>query len=551
MNRSLEYKLNEELVVRNSRLFASHVLVLVTTLWVFRNDGNTFPLLVVFCSLVARIFLLKKYRRPTLSYIICAGLTGLGWGVFYSFVYQQFGLTSIQSMATLGLIVIMLSGGLTSFSAHLPSCYAYFVSLISIPIWYFFTDPGEKSYLLGLLGVGTLIYHFYHAKIAHDLMKKLLLAEQNANMQLHNMQEFINAIPGLVAVIDKNEKFSMVNNNFDGFFRGVVGKDLSSFYPDSEITQCLLQFLRSDEHEIVRELSSTVDGRDSWYMVHLRRLKHPVDGIVAAIQPITELIKAKNDLRIQESRSQYTARLVSLGEFSAGIAHEVNNPLTIIEGSVSLMKVLLEDKDLDRSALDRAATKISETTNRIAKIIKSLRTLSGNAEEEPFTNVTFQSIVDPALEICQPKLIAHDIKLTVQSPPEKISLFGNEVQLSQVMMNLISNAIDAVKEKVGERWIEIHYRASAEWIDILVMDSGDGVDEEIRAKIMDPFFTTKVSHQGTGLGLSISKSIIEGHQGTLSLLPDTQHTTFRMRFPRMNPWIKKTKISEEQISVPE
>ena len=536
--------------MRNSRLFVSHVLVLATTIWVFKNE-NTFPLVIVFCSLIARIFLLKKNRKPTLSYTFFAALTGLGWGVFYSFVYRQFGLTSIQSMATLGVIVIMLSGGVTSLSAHLPSCYAYFISLVAVPVRYFFTDPSDQSYLLGLLTIGTLVYHFFHAKISHNLMKKLLVAEQDAHLQLQNMQEFINAIPGLVAVIDKNEKFSMVNNNFDGFFKEVVGKDLSSFYPDSEITQCLLQFLRSDEHEIVRELSSSVDGRDSWYMVHLRRLKHPVDGIVAAIQPITELIKAKNDLRIQESRTQYTARLVSLGEFSAGIAHEVNNPLTIIEGSVSLMKVLLEDKELDRSALNRAATKISETTNRIAKIIKSLRTLSGNADEEPFTNVTFQSIVDPALEICQPKLISHDIKLTVQSPPEKISLFGNEVQLSQVIMNLISNAIDAVKEKEGERWIQIHYRANAEWIDILVIDSGDGVDEMIRAKIMDPFFTTKVSHQGTGLGLSISKSIIESHQGSLSLLPDTKHTTFRMRFPRMNPWIKKTETSEGPISVPE
>lgn len=285
-------------------------------------------------------------------------------------------------------------------------------------------------------------------------------------------------------------------------------------------------------------------------MIHLRRITSPEKGIVAAIQPITELIKAKNDLRIQEARSQYTARLVSLGEFSAGIAHEVNNPLTIIEGSVSLIKILLEDKDLDRKQLLKSADKISETASRIAKIIKGLRTLSGNADDEPFTNVSFQSIIDPAIEISKPKLLNYNIKLSVHSTQDKVDLFGNEVQLSQVMMNLVSNAIDAVKEMPGERWIEIHYNALVEWLDILVIDSGRGVQEEFRARIMDPFFTTKVSHQGTGLGLSISKSIIENHQGSLTLLIDTKHTTFRIRFPRMNPWIKRKTSSEELDAVP-
>lgn len=552
MNNNVQSKLNEQLVVRNSRLFYTHVFVLIVSPFVFKVGAvNFYPLMVVFVSLVARILILKKYRTPILLYTFFAATTGLGWAIFFSIVYKTFGLTSIQSMVCLGFILILLSGGVTAFSVHLPSCYAYFVSLVVIPAWYCFNDPGELSYILGIMFSGTLLYHFYHAKLSHDLTRQLISAEQAANTQRENLQEFINAIPGLVAVVDKDEKFSMVNNNFDGFFKDAVGKDLKSFYPESAITKCLLSFLRGSEEEKLSEVNTIFNGEESWFTIHLRRLHNPVEGIVASIQPITELIKAKNDLRIQESRSQYTAKLASLGEFSAGIAHEVNNPLTIIEGSVSYMNVLLQDDKLDRSSLKKVADKISETTNRIAKIIRGLRTLSGNAEEEPFSNVSFDSIIEPALEICRPKLSEHNIRVSFHEPDEKVELFGNEIQLSQVIMNLISNAIDAVKDQTENRWIEIHYHPQVEWIDILVVDSGAGVEEKIREKIMNPFFTTKVSNQGTGLGLSISKTIVENHQGTLEYLVGRPNSTFRIRFPRMNLWAKKMESSEEKISAPE
>lgn len=549
MNKLVEERLFSELKTRNSKLIPPHFLVItLMALWL-RPINNFYAFLIIGISLCLRVLWMKKMTKVTLSYLALMGFTGIGWGLVYLSAYQYYGLYAAESLSVLGIMVILMSGGVTAFSPSMKVATTFFLSLTVIPAYVLFTDPGKNTFVLGILLVINFLYCVYHASISHKMMSQLIHAEQRAISQKETYQEFINAIPGLVAVINKNEQFIMVNNNFDGFFKGVIGKELSHFYPDSEITKCLLSFSRGEEKESVKEIRTTIDGVDSWYMIHMRRITSPEKGIVAAIQPITELIKAKNDLRIQESRSQYTAKLVSLGEFSAGIAHEVNNPLTIIEGSVSLMKILLDEKELDRSTLSKAADKISETANRIAKIIKSLRTLSGNAEEEPFTNVTFQSIIDPALEISRPKLLAHNIDLTVHGPSEKVDFFGNEVQLSQVMMNLISNAIDAVKEMEGEKWIQIHYSALVESLEILVIDSGKGIDESIRARIMDPFFTTKFSHQGTGLGLSISKTIIENHQGTLTLMSEAPHTTFRLRFPRMNPWIKKTETLESTDAV--
>lgn len=448
MNNSIQTKMNNELIVRNARLMPPHVLVILITAYCLRDLGIFYPYILILFSLFMRWALLKKFQRPTLPYIFFVSLTGLGWGIAYYYVHHHYGLYTPQAISVLGLIVILMSGGVTAFSCSLISCYGYFLSLATIPLYLFLTHEGDLSYMLAILLFGNLWYNVYHAHVSHNLMKKLYKAEY------------------------------------------------------------------------------------------------------AAIQQIRELDKAKNDLRIQEARSQYTAKLVSLGEFSAGIAHEVNNPLTIIEGSVALMKVLLEEATPDRNGLTRVANKISETTSRIARIIKGLRTLSGNADEEPFTNVSFHSIVEPALEISRPKLQGHNIKISVHAPENLIDLFGNEIQLSQVMMNLVSNAIDAVKDMDGDRWIEIHYSSCNDWIDIRVVDSGRGVGEDIRSKIMEPFFTTKESHQGTGLGLSISKAIVENHQGTLVHVPESSNTTFRMRFPRMNPWAKKTESVEESASVP-
>lgn len=448
MINSIQTKLNHELVIRNARLVPPHVVVILIVAYLLRATGTFYPYVLILFSLFMRWALLKKFQRPTLPYIFFVSLTGLGWGMAYYYVHNHYGLYTPQTISVLGLIVILMSGGVTAFSCSLISCYGYFLSLASIPLYLFLTHEGDLSYMLGILLLGNLWYNVYHAHVSHNLMRKLYLAEYEA------------------------------------------------------------------------------------------------------FQKIRELDKAKSDLRIQEARSQYTAKLVSLGEFSAGIAHEVNNPLTIIEGSVALMKVILEDATPDKNGLTRVANKISETTSRIAKIIKGLRTLSGNADEEPFTNVSFHSIVEPALEISRPKLQSYKIKISVHAPDDLIDLFGNEVQLSQVIMNLVSNAIDAVKDMDGDRWIEIHYSSCNEWIDIRVVDSGRGVGEEIRGKIMDPFFTTKESHQGTGLGLSISKTIVENHQGTLVHVPESPHTTFRMRFPRMNPWTKKTELAEESVSVP-
>jgi signal transduction histidine kinase len=491
-----------------------------------------YPYILIGSSLILRKALL---RYQPLNFLFIS-LIGLGWGLLFFYASTHFGVFAFESLFVLSTIIILISVGVTVFSPSLTAAYIFQSAILIVPITHLLSKPGDPQFIVGTMLVVNLLFQFYHTYISHQFLKKSFLNENKVSSQNKSLQEFIDAIPGLVAVIDDEHCFIMVNNHFNGIFKEGLGKKVESFLPESGMKTTLMDFLKSSKDSDIQEVSSHDEGIENWYMINLSRITSPQKGIIATILPITDLVKAKSDLKIQEARSQYAARLASLGELSAGIAHEVNNPLTIIEGAASLMKVLLAEDQFDRSEFEKVTAKITATTHRIAKIIKSLRTLSVNAEEDPFKNVSFFSVIEPTLEISQTRLDAHKIELRVIYPDVEVELFGNEIQLSQVVMNLVTNAIDAVKDSPEPRWIEIDYRPSFEWLDILITDNGVGVAPENRERIMDAFFTTKVSYQGSGLGLSISKNIMQSHNGTLTLLLEEKYTTFRMRLPRMNPW---------------
>lgn len=528
MNSEIEIQLREELRVRNIKLLIPHLILMTFSLYVFKKIQITIPYLVLLTGISGRYFISKYKPELFKLFKMFVAFTGIGWGLVFLSCAEGAGFYSIESLYSIGIVIITMSGGVTAFSASYKTTVIFLFSLTIIPFVYLITQYDQFVFLGFLLAV-NFVYQCYHAHIANSYIRKSVSKNQS-------LQEFMNAIPGFVTVIDKNETFVMVNNNLKNIFPQMLGMNLKNFLPGSDMTRVVSDFFYSDAPSGIFEVRGSVTGPDNWYMVHLCRISTPYEGIIVSVMPITELVKVKNDLRIQEARSQYAAKLASLGEMSAGIAHEVNNPLTIIEGAANLMKIILQDPVIDVHTLDKSATKIIDTSQRIAKIVKSLRTLSGDAEDEPFCNVSFKAIIEPCLEISKSKLDTHGIKLEIHQPETQVDLFGNEIQLCQVIMNLVANAIDAVKEHSGPKWIRITYRPSEEWLDIDVIDSGSGVSEDIEQKIMDPFFTTKEAHQGTGLGLSISRSIVENHQGTLQLLKDAVNTTFRIRFPRMNSW---------------
>lgn len=135
-----------------------------------------------------------------------------------------------------------------------------------------------------------------------------------------------------------------------------------------------------------------------------------------------------------------------------------------------------------------------------------------------------KKIVDNALELCQEKLKNNSIYLKVNIP-EEIEVSCKEIQISQVIMNLISNSINAINAR-EEKWINIDSEIIDNTVRIKVIDSGNKIPEHIASKLMQPFFTTKEPGKGTGIGISISKGIIESHRGKFYLDQQAEHTTF-------------------------
>lgn len=470
-------------------------------------------------------------------YTLYSFLNGLGWGLLFWFVNDFYGVKSIEFLFCGILIITLISGGVSAFSTSLRLVLTHTFFLSAIPMAVLLMRVTDFKPLLLIIFAGNILYQLYLALFMHNFLRGTAQDIKNAKLEKEGLQEIIDSIPGLVTMVNNNGKHIMVNNYKDGFYKEkLIQKKLGEELIDSTLSHTIHQFLMSDKKAELIELNLNELGVDDWYMLNLKRIESPEPGIIAVVLPSNELIKARNDLKIQEARAMYASKLASVGELSAGIAHEVNNPLTVIEGSASLINVLVNENPPDKAGILRATNKIINTSQRIARITRGLRMLSKDAEVEPFTNVSFQSIIEPCLDITKVKVLGHNIKLTVINQDSDVALFGNEIQLGQVMMNLVSNAIDAVILTEEPRWIEIQYRPCFDWLTIYVTDSGRGVGEDISSKIMDPFFTTKESDQGTGLGLSISKKIIELHNGTIVLMPEEEYTTFRIRLPRMTTW---------------
>jgi signal transduction histidine kinase len=245
-----------------------------------------------------------------------------------------------------------------------------------------------------------------------------------------------------------------------------------------------------------------------------------------------ELIKTHQELDEQRVRSIESARLASLGEMAGGIAHEINNPLTIISLITQQQRDLIDKDKFHLHDIREAFTKIDTTTFRIAKIIQGLRKFSREGGKDPLEKASLNAIIDSSLTLCHEKFKQHQIQVHWTPLEQDYTLLCRPVQISQVFLNLLSNAFDAIQD-LPEKWIEIQVREVDNHVEIRVIDSGHGIDASLKEKIFQPFFTLKGLGKGTGLGLSISKGIIEGHQGKIFVDSTSSHTSFAIQLPRI------------------
>lgn len=229
-----------------------------------------------------------------------------------------------------------------------------------------------------------------------------------------------------------------------------------------------------------------------------------------------------------------SSKMSALGEMAAGMAHEINNPLAIIAGLSSRISSQLKSGSPDFQVVQTMAEKIEKTVQRIAKIIKGLRSFARESSGDPLLPTSLDLVLDNTLALTSERFKSHGVELRVVAGP-RVEVPCREAQICQVLVNLLNNAFDAVTDPKGaptEKWVDLEVSIpNPGRVRISVTDSGKGIPPEIRDRIMQPFFTTKGVHKGTGLGLSISKGIIEGHNGTFQLDAQNPHTRFVVELP--------------------
>lgn len=244
--------------------------------------------------------------------------------------------------------------------------------------------------------------------------------------------------------------------------------------------------------------------------------------------------------KIEERRKMaiQNAKLASLGEMASGIAHEINNPLAVISTRAMQLHRQIERGQYEAEAFKESLIKINTTVNRIAKIIRGLKSFSRNEDYASLAPVSLNVIVEQAIEFCSEKF-RHQLIILKVDPVPDLLIDCREDQLVQVILNMLNNSFEAV-EKLEKRWVQLSFLMSKNQIlSIVITDSGLGIPEKIASRIMQPFFTTKEIGKGTGLGLSVSKGIIENHKGKLYLDPTSYHTRFVIEMPARSKLLQK------------
>lgn len=290
--------------------------------------------------------------------------------------------------------------------------------------------------------------------------------------------------------------------------------------------------------------SSDCQVLDSSYKFELEELAKAFDEglfqIAARDQKLKEyaenlehMVESRTkELEVQRQNSMHSARLAALGEVSAGVAHEINNPLAVIDGHAKhlslVVKGLANEEDIQNHL-----EKIRAMVKRVAKIVRGLRTFARDGSRDPMAPITITKFVEEVQDLCQSKLKSSMVKLIFENSSKQTFAMGREIQLSQVIINLINNATDAV-EKLSDKWVKLEVLDTDEHLVFAITDSGTGIPKEILNKIMEPFFTTKEIGKGTGLGLSISLGIAKEHGGDLVYIENHPHTRFELRIPRID-----------------
>lgn len=274
-----------------------------------------------------------------------------------------------------------------------------------------------------------------------------------------------------------------------------------------------------DKDSALREMNRTLEAR-------VRERTAELAAQIAERERMQAVLDAQRAQMIAASK------LTSLGEMAGGLAHEINSPLNIIQArAADLQEITETGTAVDAATVLKATTSILRTSERIMAVVRGLRVFARDGRFDPFQPTPLQAILADTLALCRERFAASGIPLEVSGDDQPLTVECQRVQISQVLLNLLNNAFDAVQQ-LPDKWVQVRVSDEGAFINISVTDSGRGIPREIAEKAMQPFFTTKPVGKGTGLGLSISRGIAEAHHGQLRIDTRGPNTQIILTLPK-------------------
>ena len=238
---------------------------------------------------------------------------------------------------------------------------------------------------------------------------------------------------------------------------------------------------------------------------------------------ITKILKERSDKFVGQSKYS------ELGMMAAGIAHEINNPLAVIQARTSQLLRIYRNPGKEKELGD-GLQQILYTSERINRTIQGIREFVHQDERAPWQDIPLKELIDDVLVFTGQRMKNHGVNLRFYGL-DNFSVTGNKIQLEQIILNLLNNSFDAI-EYLPDKWIEVSCHQHGTRIQLYFKDSGKGIPQEISEHMMEPFYSTKDIGKGTGLGLALARGIAEQHGGHLKYLGHCPHTTFLLELPK-------------------
>lgn len=497
------------------------MLILTPTFrYIFLYRAVCITLILIFSF---RWYVFRKYQSDpvrlseTNPWNLYLGIsTSIFWMVLNLLVVHSFKMNSFPGLMHLFLTNGILAGVMYSLSPT-PHLQRIFILILGVPVSMdILLYEGHSSYRY--TGVALLVFVLYlitaSRSHSHD-MRAAFEFEERLTVQNARLQEIVDSIPGFMIIFSQQGEWLQWSRSTEKVFK------------NEKLRDEILAFIQSGSERKTKEIEIDT-GEDKCFVITFEKLTSSEGVYIAIGLPVTELKEMETALESQKIKAEYSSRLAAIGEMAGGVAHEINNPLSVISITSEMLAVKLVKENVDESLWRKHTDKIFETSNRIAKIVKSLQLLTREDVEIARDDVDLNEIISEALDVSTEKMKRKGIELSYQSTGP-VFVRGRRVEVGQLILNLINNSFDAIP---GEGKIELNIQETPDNVFLYISDTGPGIPDEIADKIFQPFFSTKEVGEGTGLGLSIARSILKGNGGDIELLKAKGPTIFRLRFQK-------------------